>query len=103
MVVEQIESYMDSMHARPNIEDQSRTNATCYDCHDAHYMKPFDSENRQQYQLENPAMCGSCHGEALEIYQTSVHGTLVGQGNSRAAVCSDCHSRHGVNEIRHHR
>ncbi|MFC1689378.1 cytochrome c3 family protein [Pseudomonadota bacterium] len=98
VVVEQIESYMDSMHARPNKDDQSRTNATCYDCHDAHYMKPFDSENRLQYRLENPAMCGSCHSEVLEIYQTSVHGMLVGQGDSHAAVCSDCHSRHGVNE-----
>ena len=98
VVSEQIGSYMDSMHARPNKDDQSRTNATCYDCHDAHYMKPFDSENSQQHKLENPAMCGNCHGEVLEIYQTSVHGLLVGQGDSRAAVCSDCHSRHGVNE-----
>ena len=98
VVVEQIESYMDSMHARPNIEDQSRTNATCYDCHDAHYMKPFESENQRQHKLENPAMCGSCHGDVLEVYESSVHGTLVGQGNVNAAVCSDCHSQHGATE-----
>ena len=98
VVVEQIESYMDSMHARPNMEVQSRTNATCHDCHDAHYMKPFDSENERQHKLGNPAMCGSCHGDVLKVYETSVHGTQVSEGNMSAAVCSDCHSQHGVTE-----
>ena len=37
-VVQQIDSYMGSVHARPNIDDQSHTNATCYDCHNAHYI-----------------------------------------------------------------
>ena len=41
-VMDQIESYMGSVHARPNIDDQSRTNATCYNCHDAHYISPID-------------------------------------------------------------
>ncbi len=43
VVVEQIDHYMKSIHARPNREDQSRTNATCYNCHDAHYVYPKDS------------------------------------------------------------
>ena len=38
-VVRQIESYMESIHAQPSIADQSRTNASCYDCHNAHYIK----------------------------------------------------------------
>jgi hypothetical protein len=42
-VVGHIESYMGSIHARPSMKDQSRTNATCYDCHDAHYIAPIDS------------------------------------------------------------
>ena len=36
VVGEQIDRYMQSIHALPNKLDQSRTNATCYDCHDAH-------------------------------------------------------------------
>ena len=47
-VVEQIESYMNSIHARPNIDDQSRTNATCYNCHDAHYITPIDTAYRAE-------------------------------------------------------
>ena len=98
VVVGHIESYMDSMHARPNMDDQSRTNATCYDCHDAHYMMPVDTGNGRLNKLENPAVCGRCHAEVLEVYQASVHGLQVSEGNGNAAVCSDCHSRHGVNE-----
>jgi cytochrome b subunit of formate dehydrogenase len=99
VVVQQIDSYMDSMHARPSIEDQSHTNATCYSCHDAHYMKPIDSETRSESKLEIPNMCGTCHEGELELYRTSVHGMETGQGNVNAAVCSDCHSRHGVNSV----
>jgi len=99
VVVEQIDSYMDSMHAHPRIEDQSRTNATCHDCHDAHYMEPIDSISRSEWKSEIPAMCGTCHEDVLEEYLTSVHGMEVSSGNSNAAVCSDCHSRHGVNGV----
>ncbi len=99
MVVDHIESYMNSMHARPRIDDQSRTNATCYNCHDAHYMQPIDSVTRTENLLDIPKMCGTCHGDILATYQTSVHGIETSQGNLNAAVCSDCHSRHGVNAV----
>ena len=96
VVVEQIESYMGSIHARPNIEDQSRTNATCYNCHDAHYITPIDSINSPENKLKIPYVCGSCHGEVLDTYMTSVHGKEIGSGNTKAAVCSDCHSSHNI-------
>jgi len=96
VVVEQIETYMSSIHARPNIEDQSRTNATCYDCHDAHYMTSVSSVTNPQSKLKNPYVCGSCHTAALDTYMTSVHGKEIGSGNTNAAVCSDCHSAHEI-------
>ena len=34
----------------------------------------------------------------LAAYQTSVHGQENAAGNTDAAVCADCHSRHGVGE-----
>ena len=48
VVVDQIERYMKSIHARPSREDQSRTNATCYNCHDAHYVYPPGSATRAE-------------------------------------------------------
>jgi cytochrome b subunit of formate dehydrogenase len=97
MVKQQIDRYMNSIHARPNIEDQSRTNATCYNCHDAHYVYPQGSAVRAEWRLNIPNVCGKCHAKELQAYSTSVHGREVLQkGNARAAICSDCHTTHDV-------
>ncbi|MGD8569791.1 MAG: cytochrome c3 family protein, partial [Gammaproteobacteria bacterium] len=92
VVVAQIDSYMGSVHARPNIEDQSRTNATCYNCHNAHYIFPKESMERVERRLDIPNVCGKCHTKQKQLYLTSVHGKEVTQnGNLNAAVCIDCH------------
>ena len=96
-VVQMIDKYLKSIHARPNKIDQSRTNATCYNCHDAHYVYPKGSPNRNWWRLHLPYTCGNCHSKELEAYKKSVHGqeALV-NGNPKAAVCSDCHTTHDV-------
>ncbi len=97
VVVEQIDKYMKSIHARPNKEDQSHTNATCYNCHDAHYVYPKGSDERTEWRLSTPNACGTCHVKQREEYATSVHGKAVlKDGNAYAAVCSDCHTTHDV-------
>jgi cytochrome b subunit of formate dehydrogenase len=96
-VVQQIDRYMKSIHARPSREDQSRTNATCYNCHDAHYVFPAGSEGRTEWHLNIPNICGKCHVKQREEYAKSVHGKAVLEDkNAYAAVCSDCHSTHDV-------
>jgi len=93
----QIESYLNSVHARPSMADQSRTNATCYDCHDAHYILPIDHTNPDRpMRLATPAICGNCHTEELAMYRTSVHGMEQAAGNVNAAVCIDCHTPHNI-------
>ncbi len=97
VVMEQVESYMHSVHARPNIDDQSRTNATCHDCHDAHNIGTLGSEQRSEHRLNNPEVCGSCHEKEKEAYLTSIHGKEITENkNSDAAVCSDCHTTHNI-------
>ncbi len=99
VVVDQIERYMKSIHARPSMADQSRTNATCYNCHDAHYVYPKDSEGRKEWRLNLPNTCGKCHAKERELYATSVHGNeVLKNGNPYAAVCSDCHTTHDVED-----
>ena len=58
-----------------------------------------------------PALCGSCHSDAaymrqfnpslrtdqLSQYGTSVHGKRLAKGDSKVAVCTDCH---GVHDLR---
>ncbi len=96
-VVEMIGRYMKSVHAQPNKADQSHTNATCYNCHEAHYIYPKGSPNRNWWRLNLPYTCGACHTKELDAYKTSVHGqeTLL-NGNPKAAICSDCHTTHDV-------
>jgi cytochrome b subunit of formate dehydrogenase len=96
VVVDQIESYMGSVHARPSIEDQSRTNATCYSCHDPHYVFPIENQVGAGSRLKIPDICGTCHSDIRDSYFTSVHGTEVKAGNAYAAVCTDCHTLHNI-------
>lgn len=97
VVTKQINSYMSSIHARPNMEDQSRTNATCYDCHNAHYIYPPGTPEREAWRLQIPNVCGKCHAAQRDAYFTSVHGKEVAEkGNLKAAVCIDCHTTHDI-------
>jgi cytochrome c553 len=57
-----------------------------------------------------PALCGSCHSDGaymrkynpslrtdqLTQYKTSVHGQLFAKGDTKVAVCIDCHGVHGL-------
>ena len=99
VVVKQIDSFMKSIHARPNKEDQSRTNATCYNCHDAHYVYPRGSAIRAEWRLNIPNACGKCHAKERAAYATSVHGReVLEKSNPKAAICSDCHTTHDVDD-----
>jgi len=97
VVVDQIDRYMKSIHARPSRADQSRTNATCYNCHNAHYVYPLGTTQRADFRLNIPNTCGACHAAQLEQYRLSVHGReALGNRNPTAAVCSDCHTTHNI-------
>ncbi len=97
VVVQQIDRYMASVHARPSRADQSRTNATCYNCHDAHYVYPLGTTERAEWRLNIPDVCGKCHQKEHDLYETSVHGKEVMQNrNPAAAICSDCHTTHDI-------
>jgi len=61
-----------------------------------------------------PQLCGSCHADVnrikqldpqvnpklrvdqLELYRTSAHGIKFEHGDTRVAVCTDCHSTHTI-------
>lgn len=100
VVVENIQAYNKSFHARPNKEDRSKANASCDSCHDTHSFNipPAGSAAHSAWRLSIPATCGeSCHSEALEAYGDSVHGKeVLGKKNAKSAVCADCHSAHAV-------
>jgi hypothetical protein len=57
---------------------------------------------------DNPRLCASCHSDhermrpydlpvdQYALYQTSGHGRRLAQGDTRVAVCSDCHGAHDI-------
>ncbi|MGQ9617966.1 MAG: cytochrome c3 family protein, partial [Candidatus Aminicenantia bacterium] len=54
----------------------------CSRCHsDPVYMRKFNPRIRV---------------DQLELYNTSKHGILLEKGDRKVAVCSDCHSSHGI-------
>ena len=96
-VVQMIGKYMNSIHARPSMADQSRTNATCYDCHQPHYVYAPGTPDWLQWRMNLPNICGNCHTKERADYATSIHGRQVLQyQNTKAPVCSDCHTNHDI-------
>ena len=78
-------------------DDQSRSNAICYDCHAPHYVYPKGSAERAEWRLSIPDVCGKCHAKEREQYAASVHGKAVLRDkNPAAAICSDCHTTHDI-------
>jgi cytochrome b subunit of formate dehydrogenase len=99
IVAQNIEAYRKSFHARPNADDPSRPNATCNDCHAAHYFNvpPEGTSKRTQWHLTIPKVCGACHEEQLAAYASSVHGIeVLDRKNPKAATCTDCHTSHDI-------
>jgi cytochrome b subunit of formate dehydrogenase len=103
LLAENIESYRASFHARPNVDDESRPNASCHDCHNTHTfdIPPLGTGKRFEWRLEVSNLCGSCHEDQLEIWSESVHGRQVlEEHNPQAAACVDCHTAHEVKRAR---
>jgi len=95
---------------------------TCVSCHGGDPLQE-DSDKamaasagfrRKPTRAQIPEMCGKCHADAAYIrgfnpslrtdqlsqYRTSVHGQRLAGGDSRVAVCIDCHSVHDIRSPR---
>ncbi len=89
--------YLGSIHAMKNKLDPSKPNATCWDCHGKHDMFRTTKADSSINRLLIPQTCGRCHQKELKEYENSVHGVaVVRYGDTKAAVCSDCHTAHQV-------
>ncbi|MCW8910759.1 MAG: cytochrome b/b6 domain-containing protein [Gammaproteobacteria bacterium] len=101
IIVENIEAYKASFHAKP-ASTKSGFKASCDDCHDTHsFDVPAEgTSKRSDWHLTVPQVCGeTCHDEALEEYQNSVHGVeALEKHNPKSAVCTDCHTAHAISK-----
>ena len=90
---------------------------TCAGCHggDPTRMDPDAMSKKAGFRgkverKQIPELCGRCHADAefmrkynpslrtdqLAQYKTSVHGQRLAHGDTKVAVCIDCHSVHGI-------
>lgn len=96
----------------------SEKGLNCVSCHggDASSDDPNQAMNRSagwKGKIERrqiPRLCGSCHSnpaymrqynpslrtDQLSEYKTSVHGKRLQAGDTKVAVCTDCHSVHDI-------
>jgi len=100
VVMQNIDAYKKSFHAKPNADNPEVPNATCHDCHDDHTFNvaPSGTPEHDEWHHATPKLCGeSCHTVQFEEYAESVHGKLLlEQNNHNAAACIDCHTTHTI-------
>ena len=75
----------------------------CTSCHQALADKKHPSRepiaSRREYSLALNQSCRACHAENFEQYESSIHASMVAEGNKAAPVCTDCHSAHAVESM----
>jgi len=83
----------------------------CKTCHGNHNVLSPKDERSTAFRANIPKLCGDCHRSdsnihemeqlsqqnALTDYSKSIHGrSMIEKGLLPSAVCSDCHTAHGV-------
>ncbi len=67
----------------------------CADCH-------YDIHSHNYWQGDKQvavAKCQECHYEVHEVYQESIHGKALREGNMDSAACFDCHTLHEIKPL----
>lgn len=90
-----IASYETSVHGVALAEGNVSA-AVCSDCHGAHDMKKPGDPTSLVNKFNIPQTCAKCHGDVAGVYNESIHGKAVLQGNTDAPVCTDCHGEHQI-------
>ena len=91
-----IEAYLESAHGKAIAQSGLVAAPTCADCHSAHAVHPVSDPGSPVHHSRVHTTCGSCHVGILNIYEKSLHGRLVAEGDERAPVCTDCHTSHEI-------
>lgn len=88
--------FHDSIHGRALEQSGLNVAPNCSTCHGSHGIRANSDPESRVFRGNVPATCGGCHEQIRMRYARSTHGTQVQSGNLKAAVCSDCHSAHGI-------
>ncbi len=83
----------------------------CLHCHKNPVAGVHTNEDSVTVKISQEKLCLSCHLDSPEVrsrttpsagfitmYETSVHGSQLNSGNSKAANCVDCHNSHFISK-----
>jgi hypothetical protein len=99
-----------------SVDIHAQKGLSCAACHggdpssDDNAMSPTAGFRGHIDRKQIPQLCGSCHSDAAKMrqynpslrtdqfaqYKTSVHGKKLDAGDTKVAVCIDCHGVHGI-------
>ncbi len=88
--------YNESIHGRALLQMGLIVAPSCNDCHGVHDIKRTVDRSSPINHANIAKTCGKCHVGVEKIYNESVHGQLLTQGDKRGPVCTDCHSAHQI-------
>jgi hypothetical protein len=91
--------YRDSVHGRAIERSGLVVAANCGSCHASHDIRRKGDPESRVHRTRIAATCGACHQGIQTAYARSVHAQQLAQGNTAAAVCSDCHTSHRIQRI----
>jgi cytochrome b subunit of formate dehydrogenase len=89
--------YLDSMHGKALMVDGLVVAPSCNDCHGVHKILPTDDERSLVNRVNVPDTCGRCHSGIEVVYNKSIHGQKLAEGEDEAPVCTTCHTAHEIN------
>lgn len=94
---------------------------SCQDCHGGNPAQDDADKAKDKTfkgvpkRAQVPEFCAHCHSDSayirnfnprlrvdqLDLYRTSRHGELLKKGDTKVAVCTDCHGIHGIQTAKH--
>jgi formate dehydrogenase gamma subunit len=90
-----LSGYAKSVHG-PNGDPTVGGAAKCTDCHGVHGLRgPADPDSKIN-RANLAETCGTCHGEAQDDYEQSIHGRALKAGVLDSPTCTDCHGEHMI-------
>ena len=88
--------YQDSIHGQALLRMGLIVAPSCNDCHGVHDIKRRVDRSSPINHATVAKTCGKCHLKIEEVYNKSVHGKILAQGDARGPVCTDCHTAHQI-------
>jgi formate dehydrogenase gamma subunit len=90
-----IASYETSVHGLA-LAGGNLSAAACSDCHGGHDVRRPSDPRSLVNKFNIPHTCAKCHADVAKVYNESIHGKAILQGNTDAPVCTDCHGEHQI-------